>query len=209
LIVLEGSGQTCTCDTSEPGNPAGTCVDNPSAAICSILLPDGSKIECLPGQEIGQKSRCGATSKYPCFCNPNLPGQIECPFCSSPLPDDDLLCLADGEDQLFIGSDNTAWSCSCTNGKTAAFPMVPMCEDLPPIGPGAMCNFTGSNGVPFQVNHGASLHEFFPNTGDNLEFPYCEFDTVGGGKTCAKTFTNADGRSESCDCIYVNSALGA
>jgi hypothetical protein len=336
LIGLEGTGQTCTCDASEPGNPVGTCVDNPSAAVCSISLPDGSKIERLPGQEIGRESRCGATSEYPCFCNPSLPGQIECPFCSFPLPNDDLLCLADGEDRLFIGSDDTARSCSCVSGETAAFPMVPTCEDLPPIGPGAMCNFTGSNGVPFQVNHGASLHEFFPNTrcspaadypcfchvqlpnqmdcpycaiplagggfacggntdvipnllqdngstadcqclvpnafsdpeldcgtfptpapepgclvdlpngqqeliltgmpvtsntspcgatfpyicntalqtADNLEFPYCEFDTVGGGKACAKdsasvTFNNVDGKSESCDCIYVNSALGA
>jgi hypothetical protein len=51
-------------------------------------------------------------------------------------------------------------------------------------------------------------------TADDLELPYCEFDTIGGGKKCAKdstseTFTNVDGKSETCDCVYVNSALGA
>lgn len=48
------------------------------------------------GENVGNVDlRCGSYEDWPCFCNPNLERQVECPYCSFATGDGALYCAKD------------------------------------------------------------------------------------------------------------------
>jgi hypothetical protein len=142
VIDLEGRGQSCTCDASDPTDPQPVCVEDESALVCTFAMEDGTTVTRQPGEEIGFESRCGDESNYPCICNPNLPMQIECPYCSfATTQRDALLCVAEGETVSFVDVDGRGQNCTCELGETPAFQASPSCESAN-VEEGEGCTYT-------------------------------------------------------------------
>jgi hypothetical protein len=229
FVSLDTStGQRCTCDASDPSEPIASCVADPTAEVCSIRLPDDSIITRQPGQEIGRESRCGTTSEYPCRCDPNRAGQIDCPYCAHAAPNGGLVCLAADETDTFIALGDMERTCECFVGKTPSFPMQSTCADIlqPIINPVAQCTFTNpTTGGLVMVDHGASLADLdflqavspcgaasewpcFCNTelDDQIECPYCSLPIGDDGEYLCGTDSDVlqvpqdDGTTVSCQC---------
>jgi hypothetical protein len=81
---------------------------------CVIDLPDGRTETFRRGESLElflPNNRCG--DDFPCYCNPDVTGGIECPYCRFPTENDDLLCVRNGEQVSFVDLNGVTQSCSC------------------------------------------------------------------------------------------------
>jgi hypothetical protein len=128
---VDDGSQTCTCVLDANDQPVPTCDDRSgltasqtSTSIqeqqsdtdndtCTLDLPDGGSRTFTRGESIGDvlPNRCG--DDFPCFCNPDAPDSVECPYCRYPTQDGDLLCAGDGESISFTDLEGQEQSCSC------------------------------------------------------------------------------------------------
>jgi hypothetical protein len=169
-------------------------------------------------------NRCG--EDWPCYCNTLLINQIECPYCAVPQGggDDSFLCGADNDVLDIPQDDGTAYACQCQVKDAFTQPSI-VCGNFPTSAPKSKCVVDLPNGQQLEVEEGEPVTttvspcgEDFPYTcnpdlPDDLEFPYCQVKTQGGGTACAKgganvVFTNMQGNEETCDCLYLNDKLG-
>jgi hypothetical protein len=129
---VDNASQTCTCVLDANDRPVPTCDARPGLTVsqtstsiqdeqsntdndtCTIDLPDGGSRTFTRGESIGDvlPNRCG--DDFPCFCNPDAPDGVECPYCRYPTQDGELLCAGDGETVLFIDLEGQEQSCSCS-----------------------------------------------------------------------------------------------
>ena len=126
---VDQTGITQTCECSAPGNgipPTTNCEDlpdnnnpddgdddNDDSTTCTIDLPDGTTQIFQDGASVEDflPNRCGST--FPCYCNPNIEGQIECPYCRFASLGGDLACARDGETVSFQDMAGITQTCSC------------------------------------------------------------------------------------------------
>lgn len=231
FMNLNGVGQRCTCTVDGNNVPSSTCVADPSAEQCSITLDDGSVFTQPPGQQFGRQSRCGATSEFPCFCNPNVPNGIECPYCGFATKTQGLLCLEDGETKLFDNIDGLRTMCSCQIPFPFDLPIqecVTVPTAAPVVSPQTGCSlFDSTTGQSVFVNDGGSLGDLsvsncgppqdWPcfcnaNASDQIECPYCEIPQADGSTVCQirneiATTVNNNGQSQTCKCQPGNSRV--
>ena len=139
FIGLDGVGQTCSCDASDPTDHQTSCETDPSAEICNIEVEDGVFEEYMPGDIITKVSRCGTTTAFPCTCNPNVGGQIDCPYCPFATRDGDgdydLVCLVDAESAEVVGLDGVNRLCECFGPQQPGFPYTSECVAVSPTAP--------------------------------------------------------------------------
>jgi hypothetical protein len=86
--------------------------------ICSLELEGGTTKTFQRGESYGVylPTRCNQPNKFPCFCNPDLYTQVECPYCSFRTGNGDLLCAKHEQTVSFPvpGSDDARDIETCT-----------------------------------------------------------------------------------------------
>lgn len=224
FMNLQDVGRRCTCSVDSNNVPSSTCVDDPSAEQCSITLSDGSIFTQPPGQQFGRESRCGATSDFPCICNPNVPNGIECPYCGFATKTQGLLCLKDGESRLFDNINGVRTMCSCEIPDPVDLPIqecVTVPTAAPVVSPQAGCTLLdATTGESVFVNDGDPLGDLYVsncgapqdwpcfcnvNLSDQIECPYCEITQPDATTVCQipneiATSINSNGQSQTCKC---------
>jgi hypothetical protein len=128
---VDNNPQTCTCLLNAYDRPTPTCDARPGLTVaqtstsmqeqqsnidndtCMLDMPDGGLRTFARGESIGDflPNRCG--DNFPCFCNPDAPDSVECPYCRYPTQDGELICASDGESVSFTDLDGQQQSCSC------------------------------------------------------------------------------------------------
>jgi len=131
-------------------------------------------------------TRCGSAADYPCFCNPDLPNQVECPYCGFSSQSGALFCARNQETIVF--PDGSIDLESFQNGDSFGDLVEGRC------GP--------STAWPSFCNVEENSTEFL------IDYPYCVFeDTNSAEVLCARnledvTYTNKDGDQVTCNCSY-------
>ena len=69
-----------------------------------------------PGESVHsyKPSRCQDSESFPCICNPDAPGQIECPFCWISIESENVLCIDDGDSLTYTNPKGEEQTCGCT-----------------------------------------------------------------------------------------------
>eukprot|EP00934_Nitzschia_sp_Nitz4_P007980 Nitzschia sp. Nitz4//scaffold68_size99682//37058//38488//NITZ4_004563-RA/size99682-processed-gene-0.20-mRNA-1//1//CDS//3329556590//7970//frame0 len=187
------------------------------AATCEI---EGVTYE--RGENLGNAfiTRCGPASVYPCYCNPDLKDQAECPYCGFALEGGGVLCGKDGESYSFVDVDGLDQTCSCSAplGGTA----VSDCS-VDQIDTKGTCSFQLSDGGYVSFESGESVAEYLPSdcgdsfpcycdpdAEDQLSCPFCIFTTITGEKVCAGDEDNVEffdelGVEQECICFVSSS----
>jgi hypothetical protein len=172
------------------------------------------------GQNLGENfvTRCGSAEDFPCFCNPDLEQQVECPYCGFALLGGDLLCAGDNEVVSFvdINSDDKICGCSAPKGGIPS----PNCDE--PVDSESTCTIDLADGTSKVFTKGESLGDFLqsrcgsefpcfcnPSLPEQIECPYCRFPSMGGDLVCARdgesvTFRDMVGVDQSCSCQIPN-----
>lgn len=118
VINISGDQQDCTCSVNLPdGSGEATCIDSSSntgsgGGTCVLATPSGDVV-FQDGESYGDylPNRCGP--EFPCFCNPSVQGNIECPFCAFVNNVNDLACAHAGNDVTFINTNDQYVLCTC------------------------------------------------------------------------------------------------
>jgi len=119
-------------DTSATSNNA-DMDDNGKDDFCTLVLPDsGGTLTFRRGESYRdfRPNRCNEPSNYPCYCNPDLYNQLECPYCSFYTGDGNLLCAKHGETVSFFVPDSTRGdveTCSCSIPETPGESPIKKC----------------------------------------------------------------------------------
>mmetsp|Transcript_50136 Transcript_50136/g.121482 ORF Transcript_50136/g.121482 Transcript_50136/m.121482 type:complete len:600 (-) Transcript_50136:2-1801(-) len=113
---------------------------------CTVELFDGRSVTLQEGESYGVffPTRCtneegtglggGLDSiQFECFCNPSLPGQVECPFCTFVDTQGDLLCANSLETVSFVDPDLGPVECACFNDLTSTCRPVSPTESPVPV----------------------------------------------------------------------------
>lgn len=223
-----GVNQLCSCSISDDGEPISNCrstgASPPEVSIeppdnfCELELDNGDVLIFGRGDSYGEfrQTRCGSPSEFPCFCNPDLPGQIYCPYCSFANEDGELFCAKDDEIITYEDGD-TSKTCSCDiPGDQTALPITSCSEDGIPTdkapAPSTTCRLQNEFGRFVDVDAGESFEGVidgpcgpgeewpaFCNPGfaiarqagideDFVEYPYCVFENTRSGEAvCARS----------------------
>lgn len=72
--------------------------------------------------------------RLPCYCNPDVPNGIECPYCRFPSQDGELLCSRDGESISFIDLNGQDQICSCEVPSDPSSDPISNCNSGSPSG---------------------------------------------------------------------------
>lgn len=82
--------------------------------FCSFTLESGEVITFTIGQSFGSYATnlCGSAEEFPCFCNPALSNQVECPYCGFLSSDGSLYCARDQETISYQDGDINR-TCRC------------------------------------------------------------------------------------------------
>jgi FtsZ-interacting cell division protein YlmF len=89
---------------------------------CTLEIITGETITFQRGESYGTylPNRCNQPDAFPCYCNPDLYNQLECPYCGFSITgdgtDDTLLCARHQETVSFFVPDNKMGdveTCSC------------------------------------------------------------------------------------------------
>lgn len=135
--------RTCTCTLDTDGRPAPSCDARPGLTVsqtsttidqantndtCTLDLPDGGSRTFSRGEPIGDllPNRCG--DDFPCYCNPDAPNSMECPYCRFPTQDEELLCAGDGETVSFVDLEGQEQVCSCDVSSDPTMDPVSTCD---------------------------------------------------------------------------------
>jgi hypothetical protein len=208
-----------------------------AASISCVLAQNNNDTCTIDGQtfERGENlgdayvTLCGSAEEYPCFCNPGLENEMECPYCGFVTGDGDLYC---GKDEQFIAfpDGSIVRNCSCVIPEDPTENPIRECtiiddDSSGPTEPG--CEFPGQDGDLIFFGGGDSFGDLIegvcgPATewpsyclaaedggGDfDIEYPYCVFDDAAAGEiVCAInnqtiTYENEDGDQVTCACVY-------
>jgi hypothetical protein len=213
--LSDDRGKRCTCDASNPAWPEGRCSNDENAEYCKFDV-DGETYWYEPGQEVDVVNPCGSRTKYPCYCNPNIQGQLECPYCTV-TNGDTVECLKNQESKRFNIFGKGGQSCECDYGTRSNlnFPALPNCNAHDG------CTVEESTGDVTFYNNGDKIQRKegvcgngFPylcdTSGtsaatDNLKYPYCEFTDQSGATRCATdgetiSFIDENGKNVQCSC---------
>lgn len=206
------------------------------ASLCSSVFAQSDPTTCVIGESsfvLGENlgdaflTRCGSTDEWPCFCNPNLPNNAECPYCPFAAGDGSLYCARDGQNITFRdGSISRLCTCEILDDPTAD--PIRECEVILSE---AGCNWFDLNGNEVFVENGESFGDTVdgvcgPATewpsfcyvrpgssgGDDflIDYPYCVFDDANSGQeVCARDeetieYVNSDGTTLKCSCSYTS-----
>jgi hypothetical protein len=112
FVDINGDAKTCECSAPMGETPTPNC-ELSSDATCKIDLPDGRSRTFANGESLGDflPNRCG--SEFPCFCNPFMPGQIECPYCRFARAGGNLVCARHDESVVYQDMEGMDQTCSC------------------------------------------------------------------------------------------------
>jgi hypothetical protein len=117
--------------TMSPTSNETTIID-----VCEFETPDGELIVFSRGESYGDNltPRCDGPEAFPCFCNPDLPGQIECPYCGFPTQDETgspiLYCARHNETIEYVDG-SIAKTCSCEIPENPLEDSISTCEEAP------------------------------------------------------------------------------
>jgi hypothetical protein len=181
----------------------------------------------VPGENMGDafSTRCGSTDEWPCFCNPILPQDAECPYCTFAAGDGTLHCAKDGQNITFRdGSISRACTCEIPDDPTES-PIRNCDVVVPALG----CSWFDLNGDPVFFENGESFGDLIDGVcgpasewpsfcyvppgssgGDEflIDYPYCIYtDTESGEVLCTKDgetteYLDEDNTELSCTCAY-------
>lgn len=201
FLDINGIGQTCQCTVTN-GAPSSSCQQS---GTCTLTLPDGTSRNFANGESISDffPNRCG--DDFPCFCNPDVVGQIECPYCRLAGLGGSLTCARDDETVTYQKDDGTFETCSCEIPPSPGAEGIATCTaSAPAPAPVAeqtdLCTFEDEDGQIVTFFNGQSLGEYFTtlcgssedfpcycNTAlsNNIECPYCGFAAGDGSLYCA------------------------
>ena len=134
---IQGVTQECYCYLNAgTGMPESICQDaaettptptNPSAGggieeddVCILEYSDGTTVVFEDGESYGLliDSPCGP-NRYPCYCNVNLPGKIDCPYCTYTNSFGITVCGVVGETTNFMDQQGEDQSCTCLDDYTS------------------------------------------------------------------------------------------
>lgn len=183
----------------------------------------------VPGENLGDAfaTRCGSSDEWPCFCNPDLENNAECPYCGFSTWDGTLYCARDGQNITFQdGSISRACTCEIPDD-----PTQPAIRDCVVVASEAGCNWFDLEGNEVFYKNGESFGDTIDGAcgpaldwpsycyvppgssgGDDflIDYPYCVFsDTDSGTAVCAKDgekveYVDRNGTKLSCDCTYTS-----
>lgn len=223
FVDTAGVDKSCTCSIS-PDDPNDFSVDCRSsfqateAATCQIRLPDGTIGIYMAGENLGnfRENRCG--SDFPCFCNPDVPGQIECPYCRFVQEDLSLKCARNGEFVSYRDRDGIDMVCSCEIPADPTAEPITSCIDTRPKVQ-EVCTKELENGEVVTFTQGESYGDYLttrcdspqnfpcfcnPSMWNQIECPYCGFLAGDGILHCARddeTISFKDGSiTRTCSC---------
>lgn len=178
----------------------------------------------LPGENLGGafETRCGPAEEWPCFCNPELEGNAECPYCGFAAGNGDLFCARDGGAVVFRDG-SVERECSCSIPVDPSAVPITSCTVREPE-PG--CVWPDANGEDVFFEDGESFGDLIDGTcgpaaewpsfcgaGEGQDdfvivYPYCVFsDTATGRVVCAEdgervSYNDNAGTRTTCDCSY-------
>lgn len=220
IDLADDRGKRCTCNASNPAWPEGNCLDDETAEYCQFDV-NGQSYWYAPGQEVDALNPCGSQKRYPCYCNPNMEGQLECPYCTV-ANGDSLECLKDQETKEFniFGAEGQSCVCNYAMRTNLNFPALPTCNG------GTGCVVQENNGAFAFYNNGDVIQRKdgvcgtgFPYICDtsgsfaatnNLKYPYCDFEDQNGAFKCAQdggtiALIDANGMDVRCSCEITTS----
>jgi hypothetical protein len=139
------------------------------------------------GESFGDyvETRCGSPLEFPCYCNPDLPNQMECPYCGFVDVNGELLCAHDGEIVTYFDGD-IEQTCSCEVPDDPLQNPTEKCGlDIgsgfgtdPPFGDSGVnataegCTIADANGALVTIPNGESFGDLVDGVcGDALEWP--------------------------------------
>lgn len=212
---VNGIDQTCECQVPFPfSNPVSTCRPANNDApqnTCTIQLPTGAVQTFARGESLDNVLPNRCESEFPCFCNPDAPDQIECPYCRFPTQGGDLVCARDGDIVSFRDMNGDDQNCECQIPNDPAAPFQSSCSTTtdgtdtprPPvvIPVDDVCTLELDNGSVLTFENGESYGDFMPtrcgapsefpcfcNTAlpNQIQCPYCGFTTGRGELFCAQ-----------------------
>jgi hypothetical protein len=240
---IDNALQTCTCSVDKEHGPVTNCDARPGLTVsqttttieqssssdsCTLDLADGESRVFARGESLGEflPNRCG--DDFPCYCNPDAPNSIECPYCRFPAQDGELLCAGDGEDVSFVDLNGQEQFCSCEVPSDPSIEPTSKCDSGESSkgdeynGGGestGVCILELESGQTVTLSSGESYGDYIetrcgssqefpcfcnPNLKNQMECPYCGFVQVGGDLLCAKhqeTISFNDGESDqTCTC---------
>ena len=210
ISLFDDTGKKCSCDATDPSNPVKVCEDDESAEMCHFDV-EGQSYWYTMGDKVDVLGECNDTTNYPCYCSPNVNGQLYCPYCTI-AHGDSVECIKDREiKQLNIFDQGQSCQCDYSLRVSANFPAYPDCAGH------NGCSVEEEDGSFTFYNAGEEIQgkegicgEGFPyicdnRFGDDLLYPYCSFVTQGGGTICARdtetvTFIDRFGKQKQCEC---------
>lgn len=177
----------------------------------------------VPGQSFGDafRTQCGEPSEWPCFCNPGLERDAECPYCSFITGEGTLYCSKDGQNITFPDG-SIQRECSCQIPADPTEKPIGRCTTLP-----NGCNWLDLEGNDVTIENGASFGNLIDGAcgsgvewpsfclippgssgGDDyvFDYPYCVFSDTGDQEIiCARdgeevTYTDRDDFEVNCTC---------
>jgi hypothetical protein len=216
-------GITISSGQEDDGGVTGEKVDV-RRDTCSITLPSGETRVFNRGDSLGQvmPNRCGKNENFPCFCNPDLREQIECPYCRFPSESGVLVCAKDGETVFYTDLDGVDQTCECEIPDDPTQPFRTNCSGGG-VDPSEtdVCTLELENGTFMTFQNGESYGEYLETRcGPSSEWPcycdtslpghvycpYCGFADGEGQLYCARDNGSVDfedaGVYRSCSCEF-------
>lgn len=233
FIDLDGVDQECSCQVSSDstegtlqncGKQGGESQSPPfnanpednSGGVCTVELESGEILTLAFGESYGDnlQTRCGSSAQFPCFCNPALPNQMDCPYCGFVAGSGDLLCAKDQEVVTFdAGGSAGNQICSCRINEDPSQKPIMNCstsDDLPPSASlpddDAVCSIVDAMGDVVTVENGKSFGNLVEGVcGDSDEWPaICNTEMIS---TISRQFGEGSG-IEYPYCIYTDTLDG-
>eukprot|EP00536_Pseudo-nitzschia_multiseries_P015618 jgi/Psemu1/69571/estExt_Genemark1.C_9200007 len=159
--------------------------------FCTLVLPESGEILTFKrGESYGEflPNRCNHPSNYPCYCNPDVYKQAECPYCAFDTGDGNLLCAKHEETVSFFVPDldrSDVKTCRCSIPEDPGDDPIKSC-----FVPNQLPDDRSRNFLSSEINtddiQGCQVSN--PNTGQLLTVPngasfgdYVSFQGVCGG----------------------------
>lgn len=195
---------------------------------CTFTTEDGSTISFEKGESVHsyRPNRCDDSSSFPCYCNPEVPGQIECPYCWVASMSGDLLCVENGNTLTHNNLEGALETCYCTVSDTEFNSYSMDCQPASPqtresdsyvsssVDTCTINGLTFDRGQPlgYSYSSGCSGSSFDfqcicnPDRPDGIECPFCYFDIQKSkDPLCLRngeiaTFQDRNGQTSTCSC---------
>jgi hypothetical protein len=198
---LAGVEKICECSAPIGGTPTPNCNLPAPGATCTIDLPGGTSRTFEEGASIGDflPNRCG--SEFPCFCNPVVEGQIECPYCRFASLGGNLACAGDGETVSFQDILGNSKTCSCQIPNDPTAELIGDCNASPPAS--APVATAPTTSAPVQT---PSLPNDSQTDVCTLEMPSGQIVTFLDGESYGEYLPTRCGSTEDFPC-FCNTAL--